>query len=62
MNVPLLDLKRQYRTIKGEIDRAMSEVVESQVFRLGPKVEELERMIADYCGTKRAVGVAEVAG
>jgi dTDP-4-amino-4,6-dideoxygalactose transaminase len=58
MNVPLLDLKRQYRTIKGEIDNAISEVVESQVFRLGPMVEELERKIADYCGTKRAVGVA----
>jgi dTDP-4-amino-4,6-dideoxygalactose transaminase len=58
MNVPLLDLKRQYATIKQEIDGAIADVVESQAFRLGPKVEDFERAIADYCGTKRAVGVA----
>ena len=58
MNVPLLDLKRQYRTIKNEIDEAIAEVVESQYFRLGPNVEAFEKAIADYCGTKRAVGVA----
>jgi dTDP-4-amino-4,6-dideoxygalactose transaminase len=51
MQVPLLDLKRQYQIIKGEIDAAIAEVVESQVFKLGPKV-------AEYSGTKRAVGVA----
>ena len=58
MNVPLLDLKRQYTTIKGEIDRAIAEVVESQMFIKGPKVTELEKRVADYCGTKRAVGMA----
>jgi dTDP-4-amino-4,6-dideoxygalactose transaminase len=58
MNVPLLDLRRQYRTIKGEIDAAIAEVVESQIFRLGPKVAALELGIAEYCGTRRAVGVA----
>jgi dTDP-4-amino-4,6-dideoxygalactose transaminase len=58
MNVPLLDLKRQYRTIKEEVNEAIAEVVESQGFRLGPKVEALEAEIARYCGTKRAVGVA----
>jgi dTDP-4-amino-4,6-dideoxygalactose transaminase len=58
MNVPLLDLKRQYRTIKDEVNDAISEVVESQGFRLGPKVAKFEESIAEYCGTKRAVGVA----
>jgi dTDP-4-amino-4,6-dideoxygalactose transaminase len=58
MNVPLLDLRRQYGTIKDEIDKAIAEVVESQAFRLGPKVEAFERSIAEYCGTRRAVGVA----
>ena len=58
MNVPLLDLKRQYQTIKDEINEAIAEVVETQGFRLGPKVTELEESIASYCGTKRAVGVA----
>jgi len=58
MNVPLLDLKRQYQTIKGEITEAIAEVVESQGFKLGPKVAAFEEKIADYCGAKRAVGVA----
>ena len=58
MKVPLLDLRRQYGTIKQEIDGAISEVVESQGFKLGPKVAEFEGLIAEYCGTKRAVGVA----
>ncbi len=58
MNVPLLDLKRQYQVIKDDIDAAIREVVESQVFIKGPKVRALEEAIADYCGTKRAVGCA----
>jgi dTDP-4-amino-4,6-dideoxygalactose transaminase len=58
MNVPLLDLKRQYQTIREEINGAIAEVVESQMFRLGPKVSAFEDEIAEYCGTKRAVGVA----
>ncbi|MBM3307479.1 MAG: DegT/DnrJ/EryC1/StrS family aminotransferase [Candidatus Eisenbacteria bacterium] len=58
MKVPLLDLKRQYATIRQEIDGAIREVVESQVFIKGPKVAELEAKVAEYCGTKRAVGVA----
>jgi dTDP-4-amino-4,6-dideoxygalactose transaminase len=58
MNVPLLDLKRQYLTIKEEIHKAIDEVVESQGFKLGPKVVAFEEAIAEYCGTSRAVGVA----
>jgi dTDP-4-amino-4,6-dideoxygalactose transaminase len=58
MKVPLLDLRRQYGTIKQEIDGAIAEVVESQGFKLGPKVAEFEGLIAEYCGTRRAVGVA----
>ena len=58
MKVPLLDLKRQYRLIKDEIDPAIKEVVESQVFVKGPKVAEFEQEIAAYCGTEWAVGVA----
>jgi len=58
MNVPLLDLKAQYKTIKAEILEATLEVYESQRFILGPKVEELEGKIADYTGVKYAVGVS----
>jgi len=58
MQVPLLDLRRQYRTIKDEIDTAIAEVVETQYFRLGPKVKEFEERTAEYCQTAHAVGVA----
>ena len=58
MNVPLLDLKKQYQKMKDEIDLAVREVFESQRFILGPKVDELEKRIAEYCGCKYAVGVS----
>ena len=58
MRVPLLDLKKQYEKIEEEILVATNEVFSSQRFILGPKVEELERRIADYCQCKYAVGVS----
>ncbi len=58
MQIPLLDLKEQYKRIKNEIDLAIQKVVSSQRFILGPVVEELEKKIAKYCGVRFAVGVA----
>jgi len=58
LRVPLLDLKKQYEKIEEEILVATNEVFSSQRFILGPKVEELERRIADYCQCKYAVGVS----
>ena len=57
MQVPLLDLKAQYATVKDEILSAIAEVMESQHFILGPKVEECEKAIAKYSGCQFAVGV-----
>ena len=58
MQVPILDLKAQYATIKDEVMRAISEVCESQSFALGPAVAEFEEKIAAYCGSKYAIGVS----
>ncbi|MBN1269152.1 MAG: DegT/DnrJ/EryC1/StrS family aminotransferase [Kiritimatiellae bacterium] len=58
MNVPLLDLKAQYRTIKSEIDAAVAEVFETQAFILGPKVKECEAALAQYCRSAHAIGVS----
>jgi dTDP-4-amino-4,6-dideoxygalactose transaminase len=58
MKVPLLDLKKQYEAIKTEIMRAAEEVFDSQRFIMGPKVEELETQVADYCGCRFGVGVS----
>ncbi len=56
--IPPLDLKAQWLSIKGEISAAINAVVESQQFILGPQVQALEEEVAEYCGTKFAVGVA----
>jgi dTDP-4-amino-4,6-dideoxygalactose transaminase len=58
MQVPLLDLKAQYATIKKEVLAAVSEVLESQVCIGGPKVAELEKKIAEISDCKFAVGVS----
>jgi len=58
MQVPLLDLKAQYATIKDEITAAIAEVCESQAFALGPAVARFEKNVADYCGCKHAIGVS----
>lgn len=58
MHVPLLDLKAQYITIKAEVEGAVAEVMESQHFILGPKVEQCEQAIARYSGCPHGVGVS----
>jgi dTDP-4-amino-4,6-dideoxygalactose transaminase len=58
MNVPLLDLKAQYQSLKQEIMPAIEAIAESQSFIMGPKVIQLEKEIAVYCNTAHGVGVS----
>ncbi len=58
MSVPVLDLTRQYRRIQDEVQRALSEVFESQHFILGSNVSGLESEVARHLGVAQAVGVA----
>lgn len=57
-NVPLLDLKAQYATIREEVREVVDAVLESQYFILGPEVEGLEREVAEYCQSKFAYGLS----
>ena len=57
-NVPLLDLKAQYATIKGEIQEALDRVIESQHFINGPEVEALENEVAAYSQCAYGIGVS----
>lgn len=58
MEVPLLDLKAQYKTIKNEVLAGISEVLDSQVCIGGPKVQELEQKIAAVSECRFGVGVS----
>jgi len=58
MEIPLLDLKAQYASIKSKVNNALMRVVESQYFVLSEEVASLEKEVCDYCGVSRAAGVA----
>ena len=58
MNVPLLDLSAQLRTIEKEVKAAVDEVIDSTRYIMGPKVVELEERIAEYVGARFATGVS----
>jgi len=58
MQVPLLDLKAQYATLRDEMRKAVDAIMESQYFINGPAVGQLEQAVAAYSGAKAAVGVS----
>jgi dTDP-4-amino-4,6-dideoxygalactose transaminase len=55
--IPLIDLKKQYESIKSEIDDAIKDVVESCQFILGERVAAFEADFAAYCQSRSALGV-----
>jgi dTDP-4-amino-4,6-dideoxygalactose transaminase len=56
--VPFLDLKRNYQTIKSEVEEKLVAVAQSQRYIVGPEVEAFEKEVAEYLGVKYAIGVA----
>jgi dTDP-4-amino-4,6-dideoxygalactose transaminase len=62
MKFSQLDLKAQYQSIHKEIEAKMAEVLQSQMFILGPEVAALEKELSEYLGTKSAVGVSSGSG
>ena len=58
MNVPLLDLVAQYRAIKDEVLPAVTGVLESQQFIMGPAVAQLEAAVARLCHARHGIGCA----
>jgi dTDP-4-amino-4,6-dideoxygalactose transaminase len=58
MRVPLLDLSEQYRGLGDSIREAISDVLASGRFILGPKVEAFEKAMSAYCNTPHAIGVS----
>ena len=58
MQVPLLDLKPQYRPLAAEIQAVIEKVCASQGFILGPAVKQLEADIAAYSQCRYGIGVS----
>ena len=52
------DLKRQYRVLQPEMDRAVQEAMASGAFIMGPQVKALEQELAAYVGVKHCLGCA----
>jgi dTDP-3-amino-3,4,6-trideoxy-alpha-D-glucose transaminase len=56
--VPLVDLRRQYVSIKDVIDAALLETAASGRYVLGDEVARFESEFAEYCGTRQCVGTS----
>lgn len=55
--IPFLDLRAQYQQIKPEVDAAISRVIESAQFVLGPEVAAFEDRFAAYCDVKHCIAL-----
>ena len=56
IQIPMVDPAAEYRMLKEDIDAAVSRVLASGRYVLGPEGEALEREIAAYVGAPHAVG------
>lgn len=56
MNIPFFDLKQQYKSIKPEIERAFSDIIDNTCFIGGDYVKDFEKKVADYLDVPFAVG------
>lgn len=56
MSVPFLDLKKQYSSIKAEVEQKVLEVLESCSYINGPYVKTFETHIEEFLGVKHAIG------
>ena len=58
MQIPLVDLRAQFQSIKPKIMTEIETVLESMQLFLGPQSQAFENEFAQYCGTKYGVGLS----
>jgi len=58
MNIPFVDLKKQYLSIKKEVDNAVSEIIENAAFIQGNAVYDFENNFKDVIGVSNCIAVA----
>ena len=57
MNVPFVNLRQQYVSIKDEIDQAISNVIQDSAFIGGKYAKAFEQNFAKYISVKNCIGV-----
>ena len=57
MNIPLLNLKRQYTYLKDDIEKIISNILESGAYINGPYTKELENKLSKYLNVKHVIGI-----
>ncbi|WP_099203702.1 DegT/DnrJ/EryC1/StrS family aminotransferase [Miniphocaeibacter massiliensis] len=57
MNISLIDLKRQYASIKDESDEAVLKVLNNAQYIMGENVKSFEKEFSDYIGVKNSISV-----
>ena len=55
--IKFLDLRKQYESIKSEIDDKIQNVIKDSAFIGGKYLQEFEEKFAAYCGVKHCIGV-----
>ncbi len=58
MNIPMVDLKGQYESLKHEIDSAILQALSETRFILGPNVQAFDQEAGDFLGAKHAISCA----
>src|ERR1035437_8102958 len=51
----MVDLKSQYEKIKGEVDAAIHQVIDSTAFINGPAVQQFQKDLESYLGVKHVI-------
>lgn len=57
MQIPFVDLKSQYESVKDEIDKAIATVISQTAFVGGAHLENFETAFAAFCDVKHCIGV-----
>lgn len=57
MQIPLINLKEQYKTTKDIIDEKVLEVLSGAQYIMGPNVKEFEKEFSEYLGVKNSISV-----
>jgi len=56
--IQILDLKEQYKQFGPQLEETIIEILRSGHYILGQYVGKLEKQVAEFCGTKHAIAVA----